>query len=163
VEAVLLVGAQASGKTTFYRRRFGQTHEWINRDTLGSPARERDAVARALASGRPFVLDRTNARAEDRALSIAAAKARGYRVIGYFFRSELKDLLARNNRREGREKIPPAGVVATFKRLQPPTAAEGYDELYEVTLAPGGEFVVRPLPAEDAPLSPGGGRADPRH
>ena len=149
---MLLVGAQASGKTTFYRRRFAGTHEWINRDTLGSPARERDALARVLASGRPYVLDRTNALAADRAVSIAAAKARGYRVVGYFFRSELKELLGRNSRREGREKIPPAGVVATFKRLQPPTAAEGYDELYEVRAGPGGEFDVRPMrPAEPAP------------
>jgi len=145
VEAVLLIGAQASGKTTFYRRRFADTHAWINRDTLGTPARERDALARALVSRQPWVLDRTNAVAADRAKTIAAAKQRGFRVVGYFFRSELKDLLARNGRREGREKIPPAGVIATFKRLQPPTAAEGYDELYEVRVEPGGDFAVEPM------------------
>jgi len=145
MEAVLLIGAQASGKTTFYRRRFAGTHAWINRDTLGTPARERDALARVLASGQPWVLDRTNALAADRAKTIATAKERGFRVVGYFFRSELKELLARNSRRQGREKIPPAGVIATFKRLQPPTVAEGYDELYTVRVEPGGDFAVEPM------------------
>lgn len=142
MEAVLLVGAQASGKTSFYRQRFGETHERISLDVLGTRAREQEALNRCLASGRPFVVDNTNATAEGRARYIAPAKAHGVRVVGFFFRSQLKDLLARNNLRQGREKIPPAGVVATYKRLQPPSRAEGFDELFEVRLAPGGGFTV---------------------
>ena len=144
MEAVLLIGAQASGKTAFYRQRFGQTHERISLDALGTRARGQDALARCLASGRPFVVDNTNATAAGRARYIAPAKTRGFRVVGFFFRSELKDLLARNNLREGREKIPPAGVVATYKRLEPPSKAEGFDDLFEVRIAPGGGFTVEP-------------------
>lgn len=151
MEAVLLVGAQASGKTTFYRQRLAGTHERISLDLLKTRAREQEALSRCLASARPFVVDNTNATAAGRAAYIAAAKAHGFRVVGYFFRSELKDLLARNNRREGREKIPPAGVVATYKRMQPPSEAEGFDELHVVRVEPGGEFRVDPAPEPEVP------------
>ncbi len=150
MEAVLLVGAQASGKTSFYHQRFAGTHERISLDALKTRAREQKALSRCFASGRPFVIDNTNATSASRALYIAAAKTRGFRVVGYFFRSELKDLLARNNRREGRGKIPPAGVVATYKRMQPPSKDEGFDELYVVRIEPEGEFTVEPTPRPEA-------------
>ena len=153
MEAVLLVGAQASGKTTFYRQRFAQTHERISLDVLKTRSREKDAVVRCLASGRPFVVDNTNATAADRARYIGEAKPRGYRVIGYFFRSELPELLRRNNRREGREKVPPAALVATFKKLQPPSVTEGFDELYVVRIGPGDEFALEAI-AEPPPAPP---------
>ena len=157
MEAVLLIGAQASGKTTFFQRRFAGTHERISRDLLGgSRARERDALVRALVSNRPFVVDNTNALAADRARYIAAAKERGFRVVGYFFRSELRDLLARNNRRIGREKIPVAGVIATHKRLQPPSAQEGFDALFEVRVTPDGDFAVETFGSQTSAIPPEG-------
>jgi predicted kinase len=149
MEAVVLVGAQASGKTTFYGQRFARTHERISLDVLKTRSREKDAVARCLASGRPFVVDNTNVTPADRARYISEAKARGYRVIGYFFRSELSELLRRNNQREGREKVPPAGLVATFKKLQPPSRTEGFDELHVVRIGPGDVFAVESMPAAE--------------
>ena len=44
MEAVLLIGIQGSGKTTFYRERFADTHAHISLDVLKTRGRERDAL-----------------------------------------------------------------------------------------------------------------------
>ena len=64
--------------------------------------------------------------------AIAVAKENGYRVIGYFMQSKLQECIARNNLREGKEKIPPTAIAATSNKIELPSAAEGYDELYFV-------------------------------
>ena len=33
-QLVILIGLQASGKSTFYRTRFADTHTWISKDRL---------------------------------------------------------------------------------------------------------------------------------
>jgi predicted kinase len=146
MEIVLFVGLQASGKTTFYRQKFAATHEHISLDVLGTRARERQAMAACLATRRPFVVDNTNLRAADRAPYVAAARAAGFRVSGYFFRTELKAAIARNAKRDaGRVPIP--ALARAFKRLEVPAWEEGFDELYTVTLTPDDRFIVEERPA----------------
>lgn len=151
MEAVILVGIQASGKSTFYTRRFADTHVRISRDLLGTRARERQLLEECLRAGRPFVADNTNVLAEERARFIGPARAAGYRVAGYFFRTEPRAAIARNKLREGRAVIPIPGILGTYKKLQEPRMGEGFDALYAVTLTPAGEFVVQPLRAEHPP------------
>ena len=150
MEAVILVGIQASGKTTFYRQRFGDTHVHISRDVLKTRARERGLMEECIAAGRPFVVDNTNVLAEERARYIGAARAAGYRVTGYFFRTEPRAAIARNKLREGKAVIPIPGILGTYKKLEEPRPAEGFDALYTVTLTPANEFVVEPF----APAAP---------
>ncbi len=90
-----------------------------------------------------FVVDNTNPSREERAAYIGPAKARKYRIIGYFFQSELNAALERNARRTGRGKIPEVGLRAAAKRLEVPGWEEGYDELYVVTLHGTGGFTVQ--------------------
>jgi predicted kinase len=78
------------------------------------------------------VVDNTNAAAADRAPLIALARARGARVVGYFFPPDLAGSRARNARREGRARVPDVALYATLKRLQPPDLAEGFDQLHVV-------------------------------
>src|SRR5437867_4365365 len=85
VEALIFVGIQGAGKTTFYDERFANTHTRISLDALRSRPRERAMLQRCLNTGQRFVVDNTNVRAADRAVYITAAKAAGFRVIGYFF------------------------------------------------------------------------------
>lgn len=147
MEAVILVGIQASGKSTFYAQRFAGTHAHVSRDLLGTRNRERALVRACVEAGRPFVVDNTNVRAEERAVYVAAAKAAGYRVVGYFFRTETRAAIARNRLREGKGVVPIPAILGTYKRLEEPRMEEGFDELYTVTLAASGEFVVEPFPA----------------
>jgi predicted kinase len=134
MEAVIFCGIQASGKTTFYRERFFDTHVRISMDLLHTRRREQLILAACLEGKQPFVVDNTNATAAERARYIVPALAKGFRLIGYFFATDPKAAFARNRARAGRAAIPAAGLFGTQKRLQPPTLAEGFERVYRVEL-----------------------------
>src|SRR5437899_81752 len=99
METVILIGIPGSGKTTFYRERFFETHVRISLDMLRTRERERALLAACLASKQPFVVDNTNIGRLDRASYIERAKAAGFRVAGYYFRTEVRAAIARNKKR----------------------------------------------------------------
>ena len=142
MEAVIFVGIQGSGKTSFYRERFFESHVRISLDMLRTRQREQLLLAACLQGKQPFVIDNTNPLPADRVRYIGPARAAGFRVIAYFFQTSLRDAIRRNSQREGKKKIPIPGVAGTFKKLQPPTPAEGYDALYVVTISPENAFIV---------------------
>ena len=142
MEAVIFTGIQGSGKSTFYRERFFDTHVRISLDLLKTRNRERQFLQACLSTCQPFVIDNTNPRVEDRAPYIAAAKQAAFRVAGYYFETTIRDALRRNSKRAGGAVIPVPGVIGTFNRLQRPTWAEGFDELYTVTHGENDAFEV---------------------
>jgi predicted kinase len=144
MEAIILIGIQGAGKTTFYRERFFDSHLRISLDMLRTRERERLLVATCVTSQQRFVVDNTNVTRAERAVYLTAARAGHFRSIGYFFRAGLRDALRRNAQRRGRSAIPVAGVAATAKRLEPPHPDEGFDELYQVEVDDRGGFVVTP-------------------
>jgi predicted kinase len=137
-ELVILIGLPGAGKTTFYRERFAATHVHVSKDlwpnAAGRDARQRRAIDEALAAGSSVVVDNTNPSAADRAALIALARARNARVIGYFFDVSTRAAVARNAGRSGTEKVPNVAIFTVAKRLQPPTIADGYDELFRVEI-----------------------------
>lgn len=142
MEAVILVGIQGSGKSTFYLRRFFQTHVRISLDLLKTRYREQVFLSACLLAKQPFVVDNTNVLAAERARYIPVAKEAGFRVVGYFFEPDVRAAIARNQQRSGRAVVPVKGILGTRKRLQVPQAEEGFDELYRITIDAEGEVVV---------------------
>lgn len=140
MEAILFVGIQGAGKSTFYCQRFFNTHVRLSLDVLKTRRRERTLLEACLGTRQPLVVDNTNVTAAERALYILPAKAAGFRVTGYFFEPDPKGSLQRNNQREGKRKVPPAALFGTLKRLQRPRLGEGFDELHLVRLSASGEF-----------------------
>ena len=134
MEAIILVGIQASGKSTFYQERFAGTHVRINLDMLRTRKREARFVQTCLETRQPFVVDNTNPTAADRARYIGPATAAGFRLIGYFFRSSVEDAIRRNATREGKQRIPEVAIHAAHTRLEPPSREEGIDELFDVSI-----------------------------
>jgi predicted kinase len=149
MEAVLFIGVQGSGKTTFYKERFFDTHVRVSCDMLKTRNRELVLVSTCLAARQDFVVDDTNASRSRRAEYVAAAKAAGVRVVVYYFRTPLRAALARNRGRPEGQIIPVPGVIATWKRLQPPVWSEGFDELHVVETGEENEFSVRPWTREE--------------
>ena len=148
VECVVLVGLPASGKTTFYQRRFAATHHHVSKD-LWPNARNTDArqamqLRHALASGISVVVDNTNPSVADRAAIIAIAREYGARVIGFYFDATTRECVARNRRREGAHRVPDVAIFTKAKRMVVPSVAEGFDELQRVSILESGEFDVRP-------------------
>lgn len=140
MEAILLIGIQGAGKSTFYCRCFFHTHVRLSLDLLKTRHRERTLLEACLGTRQPLVVDNTNVTAAGRARYILPAKAAGFRVTGYFFEPDPQGSLQRNNRREGKRKVPPAALFGTLKRLERPRMEEGFDVLYRVRLSESGEF-----------------------
>jgi predicted kinase len=134
VEAAIFVGIQASGKSSFYRKQFFDTHLRINLDMLKTRHRERILLRACIEAKQPFVVDNTNPTIEERARYIEIARSGGFRVVGYYFRSPPKEALTRNARRTGKARIPDKGILGTHKRLRVPRLEEGFDELYCVRM-----------------------------
>jgi predicted kinase len=109
---------------------------------LGTRERERILVAACLMARQPFVIDNTNVLASDRAGYIEAAKQSGFRVIGYFFDTELRAAIARNKARSDKKPLPVPAIIRSLKRLEPPTSQEGFDELFTVRIVPNRQFQV---------------------
>lgn len=142
MEAVILIGLQGAGKSTFYRERFVSTHVHISLDVLKTRHRERTLVLECLNAKRPFVVDNTNPARSDREACIVPAREAGYRIVGYYFQSRIEDCHRRNSQRWGAEQIPFIGLLGTAKRLQLPQYDEGFDKLHYVRIGDGGKFVV---------------------
>ncbi len=130
MNAVLLIGIQGAGKTTFYRERFASTHAHISADVTGSRESALKLLAECIAAQRDFVVDNTNATRRERALYIEPARAAGYAIHGYFFNPTVRQAIGRNNHRTDKRPIPVPALLATFKRLETPALDEGFDELF---------------------------------
>lgn len=141
MEAIIFCGIQATGKTTFFKESFFNTHVRISLDQLNTRNKELRFIETCIQTSHPFVIDNTNSSPEERAKYITIAKANNFKVIGYYFQSKIIDAIKRNNQRVGKENIPEIGIRGTFKRLVLPQIAEGFDELYYV-VAENNTFTV---------------------
>jgi predicted kinase len=142
MEAVIFIGIQASGKSTFFKEKFSDTHVRINLDMLKTRHREKLFLDTCLHAGQRFVVDNTNPTVEDRQRYIIPAKAAGFEVIGYYFASPISSSLQRNRYRVGIQRIPEKAIQAMYRKLQIPACDEGFDRLYYVKIDSQGHFVV---------------------
>ena len=142
MEAVIFIGIQGTGKSSFYWQKFFNTHVRINLDMLKTRHRFQLVLTACLEAGQPFVIDNTNVTKEVRAEFIARSKAAGFRVVGYYFRSDIASALARNSERVGSARVPDVGVLGTYNKLEVPQRDEGFDDLYYVRIDPAGNFQV---------------------
>jgi predicted kinase len=143
MEVAILIGLQASGKTTFYRRHLAETHDHVSKDNFPK-ARNRQRrqlvlIAGSLSAGRNVAVDNTNPAPSDWAPIIAAARAHSAVVTGYWFPVDVETSIARNAARSA--PVPDVGLFATLSRLRRPTAADDFDHLYEVR-TDSGAFIV---------------------
>jgi predicted kinase len=110
VELVILVGLQASGKSTFFRERFAATHEHVSKDLFRNNRnrnrRQRELVEAALGAGCPVVVDNTNPTVQERRLLIELGRQFGARIIGYSFESGCVSALRATHAARGRRGFP---------------------------------------------------------
>src|SRR3954468_12509152 len=98
VEAVILCGIQAAGKTSFYRDRYLDTPARITLALLRTRHREALFLETCLCSGQRFVVDNTNPTVDERRRYTAPALAAGFRLVACLVDVAPSEALARNAR-----------------------------------------------------------------
>jgi len=134
---ILLIGIQASGKTSFYKQYLKGNYEHISLDILNTRNKERLALERCLEQEKSFVVDNTNPTKADRKRYFDFVKGQGYQVLGYYFKSSIGECMERNEQREGKDQVPRCAVAATSRKLELPDFSEGFDKLFYVFLEDG--------------------------
>jgi len=132
-EAVIFVGLQGSGKTTYFNDHFATTHEHVSRDVQKTAEREAQVIRECLRLERSFVIDNTNITKAARAAYIRQAKAAGFRVVSYFFATPVRMAIGRNNHRKDKKAIPVPAILRSAKQLEPPAVEEGFDEIVTIS------------------------------
>ncbi|MEM1181753.1 MAG: AAA family ATPase [Acidobacteriota bacterium] len=141
MEIILTIGIQATGKSTFVRSRFLDTHVIVSLDVVRTRRREEAVVRACLGAGQRVVVDNTNVSRDERRRYFEWAEDTKFKVNGYYFQSRIDDALARNRTRSGRKCVPDKGVLAAARRLEVPSVDEGFSELHYVSLH-GDDFRV---------------------
>jgi predicted kinase len=150
---VVLVGLQASGKTTFYRRHLAASHAHVSKDNWPNASRKERRqirlVGELLGAGRAVAVDNTNPGPEERRPLVDLARAHGAVAIAVCFDSATESSLARNELRRGRARVPEVAIRSVARRLQPPAVHEGFDRRYRVRIAGPDELEVTEWPDDD--------------
>ena len=146
MELVILIGLQGSGKSSFRRAHFSETHLCVSKDdfpnAINRNRRQRRMIEEAFAEGRSVVVDNTNPTVADRAELIDLAREFQAQVIGYYFESVVADCRRRNAQREGKARVPDIAIFTTINKLQPPSYDEGFDKLFFVRLTQDSRFEI---------------------
>lgn len=146
MQLIIFIGLQASGKSTFFRTHFADTHEHISKDLMRNnknrTLRQMQLMEAAFQAGRSVVVDNTNPTIEERAALIHQGQAYNAQIIGYYFASKVSDCLKRNQQRSGKARVPNVGIYATAKNLVRPSYEEGFHELFYVQIAANGAFEI---------------------
>lgn len=143
MEAVILIGLQASGKSSFCRDHFFNSHIRINLDMLKTRHREKLIFQACLEAKQSVVIDNTNPTVGDRQRYIIPAKEKNFSIVGYYLESVLQLCLERNQQRSDKQIVPKFGVIATQKKLVLPSYEEGFDELYYVSQGENHTFIIQ--------------------
>ena len=147
MQAIIFCGIQATGKSTFYKQRFFNSHIRISLDLLKTRHREARLLQLCLETQARFAVDNTNPSVAERRRYLEPAKQAGYEAIGYYFQSVPRQALLRNRQRPEAEQVPDRGIFGAAGRLELPSYAEGFDQLYYVRIGAEGSFVVEPWQA----------------
>lgn len=152
-DLAILIGLQASGKSTFYRLHLAETYVLVSKDLLRNnsrPARRQaQLITEALTADRSVAVDNTNVTVELRKELIDHGRSYGAQVTGYYFAARLADCLARNAERTGKDRVPDVGLFSTVKALVRPSYSEGFDRLFYVSIGEDGAFAVQPWIEEE--------------
>ena len=146
--AVIMIGIQASGKSTFCSKCLPDFFVRISLDELKTRNKEKKLLIDCVSRGLDIVIDNTNPQKDDRLRYIPVLRENDYRIVGYFMQSRIADCIRRNENRQGKSRIPNTAIAATSNKLELPEYEEGFDEIYYVRML-NGEFIVENWEEED--------------
>ena len=139
MELIIFIGIPATGKSSYYKKYFYDSHIRINLDMLKTRHREALLIKACFDAKQALVVDNNNLTKELRKVYIDIAKGNKCSVKGYYFKSSIKSSLQFNETREN-GKVPEVAICSAHKKLELPKIEEGFDELYYVSHDKEGNF-----------------------
>ncbi len=143
MEMIIFTGIPGSGKSTFYKQNFQDTHVLVSKDLMGNknkPHKQRVQIEEALKESKSIVVDNTNVTKEIRAELIELGKQYSAKIIGYYFESIPRYCLYLNSLRTGKAKVPDVVIYKFNSQLEPQKYSEGFDELFFVRIDSWSDF-----------------------
>ena len=134
MQGIIFIGIQGSGKSTYYKENYFNSHIRISMDLLKTRNRESKLMDLCLETQAKLVVDNTNPLIIDRRRYIEKLKEKKYEIIGFYFNANVEQALILNKKRPEKEIVPDVGIKSTYKRMELPTYSEGYDKLYYVKI-----------------------------
>lgn len=117
MEVAVLVGLQASGKSTFCRQVLTDDHVVVSKDAFPnarSPQRRQmRLINQALTDGRSVAVDNTNPSPSEWQPLVEIARTYHAEAVAYWFPPDVAASAARNAVRQGRARVPDVGFYAT--------------------------------------------------
>ncbi len=132
MEMIIFIGIPASGKSSFYKDLFFNSHIRISMDLLNTRYKEGKLLQYCFETQSKIVIDNTNVNKESRKKYIEFAQRSKYKVIGYYFDSTIQDCMERNKNRK--DSINEIGIKSKYKELEKPLYEEGFDKIFSVKI-----------------------------
>lgn len=138
MEAIILIGLQASGKSTFYKQNFSNSHFRISNDLLKTKNtksrlhEESILIDGCLEQNKKILFDNTNYSIEKRKGYINKIKPYNFHIIGYYFKMNINRSIKWNQQREPTQIVPKVAIYTTSNKMELPSLSEGYDKLYYI-------------------------------
>lgn len=139
MELIIFIGIPASGKSSFYKEYFFNSHIRVSLDLLNTRNKEGKLMQFCFNTHSKMVIDNNNITSNEREKYITIARNNKYKIIAYYFESNINECLERNKNRK--ENIPEIGVKSKYKELEKPSKEEGFEELYYVKIEDG-KFII---------------------
>lgn len=131
MEMILFVGLPGSGKSTFYKNHYFNTHLRISNDLLRTKNRTQKLLEFCKETNMSFVIDNTctTKAVRKRFLDFCSTIRAPLKKICIYFDTLVGVCIERNNGRVGKEKVPRISILMKAKELERPALEEGFDEI----------------------------------
>lgn len=132
-ELIILVGYQASGKSSYYKKHLSHL-PLVSKDLMtgNKKAKQTLALEKLLGAGQSVVLDNTNLSMLERLEPISLGKKHNAKVTCLWFTTPFEECLERNSKRQGKAKVPPVAMYTGRKRFNEPIMIEGFNEIKKI-------------------------------
>ncbi|CAI8891885.1 AAA family ATPase [Chryseobacterium sp. IT-36CA2] len=132
MEMIIFIGIPASGKSSFYKELFFNSHIRISMDLLNTRSKEGKLLQYCFETQSKMAIDNTNVTKEARKKYIELAQQNKFEIIGYYFDCTIQDCMERNKNRK--DSINEIGIKAKYKELEKPLPEEGFDKIFRVKI-----------------------------